>query len=236
MNCNFSYSHYNELMKLIKQKNYKTIFFNQKDNDNSIIIRHDLDQSLTCAYEIAKIEAENDVKATYFLWLNSPFYNIFEKENKNIISEIIRMGHEIQLHFDETSYKIDNLNDLNKYINIEKNIIEQYFNVNISVVSFHRPSKYVLENNVDLGDLINTYSNDFFKEFKYISDSRGIWKEGCLCNLLEHNIYNKLQVLIHPIWWGNEPKKNIDKLDDFINFSVDKFKDNLSKNITIYKY
>ena len=187
------------------------------------------------AYEIAKIENKYNIKSTYFIWLTSPFYNIFEVEYRDVITNIVNMGHEVGLHFDETAYQIKDLEDMKHYVFKEKFIIENYFDVKIKSVSFHRPSHIVLDNDVSLGELFNSYSKKFFDEYKYISDSRGMWREGCLCKLLENTAYSKIQVLIHPIWWRKTSKNNTEKLDEFLQLKQEKLDTDLANNITIYK-
>lgn len=235
MACDFSFHHYNELMMKINEKKYKSIFFHEEDSGKVILIRHDVDQDLKSSLELGKIEKKNGLKSTFFLWINSPFYNIFEVENRTIIKNLIEMGHEIGLHFDETAYDISSVSDINKYILKECDIINNYFDINIKTVSFHRPSKAVLDGDVQLDGLVNTYSDKYFNKFKYISDSRGIWREGCLCNLLDNQNYNKIQVLMHPIWWGNVHMENNDRIIKYIDNKVKKLEMNLCDNINIYK-
>ena len=50
---------------------------------------------------MAKIEHKFGVKATYFFMLRSPFYNIFTRANNEAVKEIIKLGHNIGLHYDE---------------------------------------------------------------------------------------------------------------------------------------
>lgn len=233
-NCNFSYKHYEELMERIKEKGYKDKFFYEPEEDKMIIIRHDIDQDLDYALKLAKIENMHGIKSNYFIWLNSPFYNIFEARSFKLINELVNLGHDIGIHFDESSYNIKNEADLNQYLKIEAEIIKLYYGIDVKSVSFHRPSKIILENDVTLNGYINTYSQKYIKEYKYISDSRGIWREGCLCNLLKNNDYNKIQVLMHAIWWGRmelSPQKHI---MNFVGYKMSRLEQDLSMNISTF--
>jgi len=237
MICNFTLKHYEDICNIILKNQYKVCFFNDNlDNlENVLILRHDVDQSLDQSIKIAKIENKYNIKSTFFIWLRSPFYNIFEKKYSDIIYEIANLGHQIGLHFDESVYKIENEVDLNNYINKEANIIKSFFNIDIFAVSMHRPSKWLLNNDVKLDEYINTYEKRFFKDFKYFSDSRRQWKEGCICKKINTNNYNKLHVLIHPFWWVDE---NIDfnkRIFNFIKEKNQKIDLDLSNNIDIYK-
>ena len=237
MNCNFTLKHYEDICNIILKSQYKICFFNDDfdDLENLLILRHDIDQSLDQSIKIAKIENKYNIKSTFFIWLRSPFYNIFEKKYSDIIYEIASLGHQIGLHFDESSYIIKSEVDFNKFIEKEINLIQTYFNINIYAVSMHRPSKWILDNNIQLDNYINTYSKIYFKDFKYISDSRRQWKEGCICKKINTNKYNNLHILTHPFWWVNEDISFNERISDFIRNKVDKLETDLENNISVYK-
>ncbi len=92
------------------------------------------------------------------------------------------MGHTIGLHFDEQRYNgcSNDLNVMADYIKKECLILEDVLDTQVSVVSMHRPSKAILEQEISIPGIINSYSKVFFKEFKYLSDSRKSWKEPLL--------------------------------------------------------
>lgn len=236
MNCNFTIKHYEEICNIIVKSQYKICFFNNcSSNLNLLILRHDVDQSLEQSIKIAKIENKYNIKSTFFIWLRSPFYNIFEKKYSDIIYEIINLGHQIGLHFDESVYKIENEKELNKFIEKEINLIKTYFDINIYAVSMHRPSKWLLDNDEKLDKYINTYEKRFFRDFKYLSDSRGQWKEGCICKKIDANRYKKLHILIHPFWWVEDDIDFNKRMSNFITEKICKIKRDLSNNISVYK-
>lgn len=108
----FTEKYYKTLLKKIKNK---TIFYNEINKyDNFTLWRHDIDFSVHRALSLAKLEKNLEVKATYFIQLGSNFYNIFEKETKNLIMKIIDFGHDIGLHFDFNQYNIENKKKLLK--------------------------------------------------------------------------------------------------------------------------
>ena len=234
MKCDFSFKHYREVLELIKEKGYKSTFFDENICGKQIIIRHDVDLDLDAALEISKIESELGVKAVYFIWIGAPFYNIFENRYKNIIKEIVKGGHEIGIHYDETSHKCDSKEELIEYIDKESKILKVYFDIDIKTVSFHRPSKYILESDLNCGKYINTYSKKFINDFVYLSDSRGQWRNGCICDLLEKENPEKIQFLTHPIWWKNKALTNQERLKEFLQYKLNKMNNDISNNITIY--
>ena len=234
MNCDFSFNHYRRILELIKEKGYTSTFFDEEIDGKQIIIRHDVDLDLDAALEISKIESELGIKATYFIWLGAPFYNIFENRYKNVIKEIIEGGHEIGVHYDETSHKCTSKDELIEYIDKESKILKTYFNIDVKTVSFHRPSQYILKSDINCGKYINTYSKKFINNFVYLSDSRGQWRNGCICNLLDKENPEKIQFLTHPIWWKNKSLTNQERLRNFLQYKLEKMNEDISNNITIY--
>jgi hypothetical protein len=79
----------------------------------------------------------------------------------------------------------------------------------------HRTSKMMLEANVAIPNVINSYSQIFFKEFKYISDSRHNWREDPEA-IISSRQYNRLHVLTHPFWYTEKVMSCRDKLFSFI--------------------
>jgi len=234
MRCNFTLKHYEEICKIILHSEYKLCFFNDDIQSSRfiVVLRHDIDQSVEQALRIAKIENDYNIKSTFFLWLRSPFYNMFEKKYSDIIYEIINLGHQIGLHFDESVYKIENEKDLNKFIEKEINLIKTYFNVNIYAVSMHKPSKTLLNSDVRLDKYINTYEKKFFRDLKYISDSRRTWKEGCVCKKLTPKTYPKLHLLIHPFWWVEKEISFNRRILNFVEEKKNEIILNISNNIS----
>lgn len=196
----FSLNTYRNFLKKINKKNYKTYFFHEKIENKGIFLRHDIDADLNAALIMAEIEKEFKIKSTYFIMLNSPLYNLFSRKNIQNIHKILSLGHEIGLHFDVNLVKD---NDLQKSINNDISFLNNYFNIEIKVVSFHQPSKDIIENKIKINQ-INTYDKDFFSEVYYVSDSNMIWKTDDPITMIENEMYLKLQILIHPIWWVNE--------------------------------
>ena len=213
----FTYEAYIELISLLKRNNY---IFSKYTNFNKInkpvILRHDVDISLEKALDMAKLEFQNGVSSTYFVLLSTNFYNIFSKESNEILFEIMDLGHEVGLHFDEKRYEIKDEEDLEKYIQYEKDVLEKALNKEVNMVSMHRPSKWILENDIHLRTIINTYSTEFLHHFKYISDSRMHWREDII-SVIKSNDYDKLHILTHPFWYAENKGDIKNRVKCYIN-------------------
>ncbi|WP_024954309.1 hypothetical protein [Sulfurospirillum arcachonense] len=205
--------------KKILEKNINTTIFYNEIHYNEIFIlwRHDIDYSIHRAYTLALIEKKYSIKATYFLQLSSFFYNIFEEEIKELIIRILSLGHQIGLHFDPTQYNIQSKEDLEKYLNFEKKILENLFQVEIKVFSFHNPTKEILKyDDFKYSSMINTYAKYFKENVEYCSDSNGYWRYKRLEDFLNEK-HTKIQVLTHPSWWQKEIMSPRDRIQRCID-------------------
>lgn len=230
----FTLSHYREILQKAKAANYTFVSYKEYDGfeGKSIILRHDIDLSLEKAVNIAKIEKEERVVSTYFLMLSSEFYNLLSPHARQMVQEIRKLGHHIGLHFDPTTYSYNTKEELERYIQSEVQILSDIVQEKIDVLSFHRPSQEVLVNNYQFEGLVNTYSNVFFKEIKYISDSRKRWREETIDEIIEQKLYDQVQLLIHPIWWeeanGTFNESIVHFIEEYNQLLFGKFSDNIS--------
>lgn len=227
----FTYGAYEELLSLIKQNRYDIFTYEDyKRSNRCVILRHDIDFSLEAALRIAEIEQKHNVRSTYFILLSTGFYNPFHRKSFNIIKSIREMGHEIGLHFDEARYSISNEKEFIHYVEKEASILSEGLNISVNVVSMHRPSRWVLDNNLKFNNLINSYSKEFFSNFKYLSDSRMNWRED-VYQVIQSNTYDRLHILTHPIWYGGKQSNIKDILLDFINKQRYIYYENIRDNI-----
>lgn len=124
----FTLDNYQRLLLLAKEKYVFCNYLNFNNRPNEIIWRHDVEFSTKIALEIAKSEAEVGVSAIYFVNIHSEFYSVFEKESFQEIMEIVKLGHEIGLHFDCHFYNINNKQELVNNLEREKVFLEDWFN------------------------------------------------------------------------------------------------------------
>lgn len=228
----FTIDAYKNLIHLLQLKNYEFCFYGESEVvARSVILRHDIDLSLDKAVEMAKVENELGVKATYFILTSTNFYNVFSKESYEKLQQIKELGHVIGLHFDEKRYEIESVEEMEKYILYELRMLNELLNENIKVISMHRPSKLILENEIVIPGIINSYSRKFFKDMKYVSDSRMHWRENIL-EIIHSNEFEKLHILTHPFWYSEEDELMEDKLRQFLgNAALERY-DFLNDNFT----
>jgi hypothetical protein len=205
----FTYDHFRYILHSTLESDYRFISFASLDEyrraagRGACLLRHDCDNDLVAAAQMARIEQEFGVRSTYFLMLRSAQYNLLSISNSELVREIIGLGHWIGLHFDELYYRDVSPERLAACADRERDYISSEFNVPVEAISFHQPSRRVLDNEVRL-NCLNTYDRHDMRGFHYISDSCMVWKEGCPSEFFRAQRRPLLQLLIHPEWWTEE--------------------------------
>lgn len=217
--CNFSYQHYREILDLAKEEYEFTSFFQRPDNKvKKLYLRHDIDIALDKAPPLAEIEHQKGVTATYFLQINSPFYSLLDEKSLKIIKKISSLGHHLGLHLDERLCSFSK-NTVIKEVEFQLSFLRRFFPIK-KIVSFHRPSRKILNRTLNPGKIVSTYEPDFFTRSKYLSDSTGNWREICPCKILKQGKYFNLQILTHPILWGETSKSASDALQEYLKQKI----------------
>ena len=194
-------------------------------------MRHDIDYSVEKSLTLAKIENENSVTSTYFVLLTSDFYNVFSKKNVEILQRIRELGHDVGLHFDEAIYPKLSACEIRDAIIREARILSKALEFDVNCVSMHRPSKGVLEANLEIPGLINSYGTKYLKEFKYLSDSRRRWREP-VEEIVNSGNYARLHILTHAFWYNDFENSLHDTIKSFIDHACIERYHSMSDNIT----
>jgi hypothetical protein len=191
-------------------------FFTANADSRHLILRHDIDVSLDAALEMAAIEAALGVKATYFARVTGEFYNLFAPSGVTALRRLIALGHEVGLHFDAALLD-DRFEVLDAEATKECAWLESLADAPVRILSFHRPAKSLLGYDRALAGRVNTYAPRYFHDIGYCSDSRGAFHHG---EPLAHAAIaagKALQLLIHPIWWGEPTGAEVsERLEAFI--------------------
>ena len=171
----FSLEGYSELLSAFKDAGYSFCGFEEigsrlTEGHPFMVLRHDIDISLRPALEIARIEHEQGIQATYFFLLRSPFYNILSRSNAELILQIHQYGHQIATHLDLAAYDDDVARAL-----MEVEIFSQFYPfINIRLVSLHSSSSDLEHMPIALSQQLDkVYGPAVRGEITYISDSTG---------------------------------------------------------------
>ncbi len=236
----FSYDEYKEIIKYLSTYlniiDFKKI---TKTSSNFLLLRHDIEFSVTRALGMGELEKDLSVKSSYFFQMRNSAYNIASRENIKIIKELAKMGHKIGLHVHKNGNIFKNKKQLEKFILDEKNLFEKIVGLKIDRYSFHRPNYFELESNLEINNLVNTYHSKYFTFFKhkkiknphvkYYSDSLHKWEHGH--PLKNNRKYKKIQLLTHPYSWSKNGSDNRENFKRLIKENKIAFIENFSKEL-----
>jgi|TARA_B100001063_G_C16728788_1_gene538035 hypothetical protein len=226
----FGIKRYEMLLEEISLNNCEfSTEWTQETNPNTIFLRHDIDFSIQDALIIAEKEKKLGVKSTFFFMLTSNMYNIFSSLNQERINQIINMEHKVSIHFDPTAHL-----SLDPFLD-EKIIFEKTFNINVDIVSIHRPGIFLKNNNQNLFDVPHTYQDRYFKNMRYISDSGGEDIQSKLNNYFADDSRVGLHLLLHPIWWTHQSPDPTSTLKRWISNQNDFFNSETELNCRAFK-
>lgn len=224
----FTYEAYRKFLSELRENGYKDCLYTNWENyEKTVILRHDIDFSIEAACYLSEIERVAGFCATYFVMLNTDFYNIATARSREMINQIKENGGAIGLHFDETFYSNQ---DIVQAILKEKEILEMILEIPIQYVSMHRPTSKILEGNLRIEGMINAYDEVFTKEFKYLSDSRRVWREDVEKTICAGTVA-RLHILTHAFWYRQKELTVKETLQDFIRQGKYQIYHSLEKNI-----
>jgi len=203
----FTLDHYRAILESALNAGYTFTAFDKAGDLGpealACLLRHDCDNDLKAAAQIAKIESKKGVRSTYFIMTRSTMYNTFSPYCGSYVRDILSHGHWLGLHFDERPFEGLSSDELARQVDRERNWLSTEFNTQVDVVSFHQPSKRILSNSVKVS-CVNTYCCDDLPGFHYLSDSNMIWRQGCPSHFFREKRHSRLQLLLHPEWWTEE--------------------------------
>jgi hypothetical protein len=162
--------------------------------NSKIYLRHDIDVCLIRAYKILEIEKQIGIESTFFFMVNSPFYNLSEFNNLSLTKLFIDQRAKIGLHA--------NIFDIEKFeeeVELQRKILNMYFETNINQLSFHHPNEETMELNLIHLGLENMYHFCKKSGIEYFSDSNMNLNFIDLNQALRDK--KNIQLLLHPVWW-----------------------------------
>lgn len=215
----FTYTGYSKLMAKLRNQGYAIASYHiWEETERCVILRHDVDNDLEKAAQLAEFERSLGIRSTYFLLLTSDFYNVFSKESQRLLKQIQGGHHDIGLHFDEARYPeaSGDPQAVTDMIQYEAGILSMAVGTPVSAVSMHRPSPAILDADIQIPHMINSYGKTFFHEFKYLSDSRRRWREP-VETIIDSAEYDRLHILTHPFWYSERERDLHHTVAGFIN-------------------
>ncbi len=94
----FTLEKYKELVKTLIDEGYEVQTFEEfirEPKERVVVLRHDVDRRSINAVWLGEIEKSLNVKGSYY------FRTVPESNDKNVINEIVSMGHEVGYHYED---------------------------------------------------------------------------------------------------------------------------------------
>jgi hypothetical protein len=203
----FTYEAYRQLLDLARANNRNLRFGDLPADGHAsryFILRHDIDFSPDAALRMAEFESRLGVRASYFLLLSSSFYNLLSAEYCAVPRQLIGLGHEVGLHYDLACYDVISPGRPLDVLLNQADALSQLCGERVKSIAMHNPSVYGADVFQNVRQFINAYDPRYTREIAYFSDSCGAWRNETAATL-QGDLPSHFQLLIHPIFWDQEP-------------------------------
>jgi hypothetical protein len=160
-------------------------------------LRHDVDSDPGAALTLAEVEADEGVRATYFVMLRSPVYNLFLRANQQLVEEIVALGHAIGLHYDP-GFEPRRGRSHTEQITTERRALEELLGLPVSSVAFHQPSLVPGASEIEVEHAVKANG---LAGFHFLADPNQSRQVFDAFEVFRTGEPSKLQLLIHPMWW-----------------------------------
>lgn len=225
---NFSYNQYQCIIDRINS-NMPIVSFDQVHfgMDKYCVIRHDVEFSIQRALDLARFENSIGISSTYVFQVCNNNYNPFSYKNKEQISEIVKLGHDIGVHVHLGNFD-HQFEDVRHYIIKQAQQLSSALDYPINRFSIHRPYVEHLKNVINIPGFINmsdelyfTYTDDYTiynLPVLYLADSNHAWKYGHPLEI-DFSKISKMQLNCHPFSWT---EKGLDNWNNFLILTKEK--------------
>lgn len=187
----------------------------------TLFLRHDIKISLKRALPMAEIEHGCELPATYMVRADSPLYSLNDRNARVQLLELIQMGHEVGLHFELASAEPQShsfLKIIERRLHTACDRLEQIICRPIRVVSFQRPLPLLFDGPLMVEGRVNADAHEL--RHWCVADTGGLWREGEPVASITRPQGHLLQVILHPIWWGDAHIPAPQRLQEFFEIAT----------------
>jgi hypothetical protein len=168
------------------------------------ILRHDVDYSPAAALRLAEQESARGIHATYFLLAGTNYYNLLAPEHAHFAQELVKLGHEVGLHYDVRSFLPFPREQWPRLLRAQATLVGELAGQAVTSIAMHQPALHGDDpfRGEDHG-FLNAYDDRFTREMTYVSDSCRAWRNREWAMLSSGELPRKLQLALHPINWSD---------------------------------
>lgn len=177
----FTIEKYKSLLSVLQSNGYSFQTFEEyikKPLVKCVVLRHDVDRIPSNALNLAKIENENGIRATYYFRIVS---NVWDE---SIIKRIISLDHEIGYHYEDFTITNGDYEEAIKHFNYHLNNFRKLYPV--STICMHGSPMSKWDNRKlwerydykDFGIIAEPYFDVNYSNVFYITDTGRSWNNG----------------------------------------------------------
>lgn len=206
-NQGYTLDNYRRLLITLKSEGYTfSPYVDQLPDERTVLLRHDIDYTLTYAKIFAEINAEEGVQGTFFLQLRSGLYNLFDTEVLAAIDAIRECKQFFGFHMvvDDTW---DSLDGLRQCVDRDFKVFKSLIPDTHPVFAWHNPGTLVQEGfnhiKASFNGLMNAYADFTSKDIPYFADSNMRYSFEELLEIVRQGT-PAMQLAIAPMQWCPE--------------------------------
>jgi hypothetical protein len=182
------------------------------------LLRHDVDYTLYAALALAREEAARGIRATYFLLVNSAYYNLLSPSHAHVPAAIADLGHEVGLHYDVRLLRHFARERWDDLLGTQVALLEALSGQSVRSIAMHQPGLNGDDPFHDTAQYLNAYADRFTKEMPYLSDSCRAWRNEAWRTLTAEDLPDRFQLALHPLNWAEGDR---DRFTIFHDLHVD---------------
>ncbi len=213
----FDFDTYGRLLALLESDRRAVRFCDLRDEpwpERFFILRHDVDLTPESALRMAEFERARGTRATYFLLLSGRFYNLQAPEYSRLPARLVELGHEVGLHYNVNALVAPG--GMERALRAQADLLSLLAGTEVHAIAMHNPSSSGADPFRQSAGFLNAYGDRFAREIGYLSDSCGAWRDQAVTALSGTAGPARLQLLIHPFFWGERHADRWQRLDEFV--------------------
>jgi|GEM_PF-1636716 len=206
----YTLDNYRRLIDRFRSAGYT---FGQYDGDLTkdklILLRHDIDYTLSYAVEFARLNAEMGIAGTFFIQSRCRLYNLLDFDVQRALEEIAALGQHFGFHAVVDS-EFESLEKLQKFVAEEFSLFSRFVPRTTPVFAWHNPSILSAQGfdhiKAEFPGLMNVYRAFGPGPIPYFADSNMRYTFDELCALADQG-HSAMQLAIAPMQWCPEAEE-----------------------------
>lgn len=188
-------------------------------------LRVDVDFDLGLAVEMAALIHGAGLRATFFLRVAAPLYNLFSAEGRDAVSALRAYEQNIGLHFDVAASGLDRLET-------EFHLLGQIAPDADRLVAFHNfTGDFAVANEkVAAQGFVSAYAPAFFGPEIYVSDSNMRRTPSEISSFVSSSKAAAVQVLVHPVTWMMGGGSMDEAIEGLLHYKAGRMSEALQEN------